>query len=260
MPTDRLLDMVGRPGGPLADAALWPLDVVEAGALSPSFRRVVLTAPGLEGLRYTPGQDLMLRVPLGTDRVVNRRYTIRKFDPRERRVVIDVSLHGKGPGTDWIAAAATGDHIDAIGPRGKVTLRPGAEWHLFVVDETGLPGALAMIDALPAGSAATAILEVDTPADEQEPEARHRDGVHMHWIHRSGRSVPGDPAPLLQAAAGVDLPGGVGHAYVSAEAGVVRAVTGALIDRGLQPDQISGKAYWRRGLPNAEHGEPTKEG
>jgi hypothetical protein len=37
-------------------------------------------------------------------------------------------------------------------------------------------------------------------------------------------------------------------------------VTRALTDRGLQPDQISGKAYWRRGLPNAEHGEPTKEG
>ena len=45
MATDRLLDMVGRPGGPLADAALWHLDVIEAGALSPSFRRVVLTAP-----------------------------------------------------------------------------------------------------------------------------------------------------------------------------------------------------------------------
>ena len=260
MPTDRLLDMVGRPGGPLADAALWHLEVVEAGALSPSFRRVVLTAPGIEELQCTPGQDLMLRVPLAADKVVNRRYTIRKFDAQEQRVVLDVSLHGKGPGTDWIAAAGTGDHIEAIGPRGKVTLRADADWHLFVVDETGLPGALAMIDALPAGSVATALLEVDTPADEQGAEARHGGGLDMRWIHRSGRSVPGDPDPVLQAVASVELRGGIGHAYVSAEAGVVRAVTRALTDRGLQPDQISGKAYWRRGLPNAEHGEPTKEG
>jgi NADPH-dependent ferric siderophore reductase len=260
MPTDRLLDMVGRPGGPLADAALWHLEVVEAGALSPSFRRVVLTAPGIEGLQYTPGQDLMLRVPLAADKVVNRRYTIRKFDAQEQTVVLDVSLHGKGPGTDWIAAAAKGDHIEAIGPRGKVTLRAEADWHLFVVDENGLPGALAMNDALPARSVATAILEVDTPADEQEAEPRHGGGLDMRWIHRSGRSVPGDPEPLLQAVASVELRGGIGHAYVSAEAGVVRAVTRALTDRGLQPDQISGKAYWRRGLPNAEHGEPTKEG
>ena len=81
----------------------------------------------------------------------------------------------------------------------------------------------------------------------------------MHWLHRSGRSVPGDPDLLLHAIAGVDLPTGAGHVYVAAEAGVVRGVAGALAGRGLQPDQISGKAYWRRGLPNAEHGEPTKE-
>jgi NADPH-dependent ferric siderophore reductase len=255
-----MLDMVGRPGGPLADAALWHLEVIEAGTLSPSFCRVVLTAAGIEGLQYAPGQDLMLRVPLGDEKVVNRRYTIRKFDPVERRAVIDVSLHGAGPGTDWISAARVGDRIDAIGPRGKITLRPDADWHLFVVDETGLPGTLAMIEALPAGSTATAILEVDTPADEQEPDARERERLDIRWLHRSGQSVPGDPTPVLEAAASVDLPAGAGHVYVAAEAGVVRGVTRILTERGLRPDQISGKAYWRRGLPNAEHGEPTKEG
>ena len=259
MATDRLLDLVGRPGGPLADAALWPLEVIEARTLSPSFRRVVVTAPGIEGLHYAPGQDLMLRVPLADDKVVNRRYTIRTFDAVERQVVLDVSLHGKGPGTDWITGAAAGDRIDAIGPRGKITLRPGADWHLFVGDETGVPGALAMMEALPTGSAAIALLEVDGPADEQEPAGSHGDRLDLHWLHRSGRSVPGDPDPLVEAVAGVDLPTGVGHVYVAAEAGVVRGVTLTLAGRGLQRDQISGKAYWRRGLPNAEHGEPTKE-
>lgn len=260
MAPDRLLEMVGQPGGPLADAALWQLEVTDAVSLTPSFRRVVLTAPGIDGLRYAPGQDLMLRVPLGDDRVVNRRYTIRKFDAVERAVTIDVSLHGTGPGTDWIAAAHTGDRIDAIGPRGKITLRPEVDWHLFVVDETGLPGALAMLEALPAGSAATAVLEVDTAADEQELDAPQTDHLDVRWLRRDGQTVPGDPAPMLEAVAGVDLPTGVGHAYVAAEAGVVRGVSRFLTERGLRPDQISGKAYWRRGLPNAEHGEPTKEG
>ena len=91
---DRMLDLVGRPGGPLADATLWHLEVVEAGALTPTLYRVVLTAPGLDGLHYMPGQDLMLRVPLGSDRVVNRRYTIRSFDATRAAVFIDVSLHG----------------------------------------------------------------------------------------------------------------------------------------------------------------------
>src|SRR5580692_360535 len=104
MAPDRLLELVGQPGGPLADAALWPLEVTAADSLTPSFRRV----------------------PLGGDRVVNRRYTVRSFDPALQTVTIDVSLHGAGPGTDWIAAARPGDRIDAIGPRGKVTVRPEA--------------------------------------------------------------------------------------------------------------------------------------
>jgi NADPH-dependent ferric siderophore reductase len=257
-----MLELVGQPGGPLADASLWQLEVTAAASLTPSFRRVVLSAPGIEGLRHQAGQDLMLRVPLGGDKVVNRRYTIRSFDPALKTVTIDVSLHGAGPGTDWIAAARPGDHIDAIGPRGKVTLRPEADWHLFVVDETGLPGALAMIEALPAQSVAIALFEVDGAADEQEPEAGPgpEGRLDLHWLHRSGGAVPGDPGSLVDAVAGTDLPIGVGHAYVAAEAGVVRGVSLVLKERGLQPDQISGKAYWRRGLPNAEHGEPTREG
>jgi NADPH-dependent ferric siderophore reductase len=260
MAPDRLLELVGQPGGPLADAALWQLEVTAASSLTPSFRRVVLTAPGIEGLRYQPGQDLMLRVPLGGERVVNRRYTIRTFDAARKTVTIDVSLHGAGPGTDWISAAKPGDRIDAIGPRGKVTVRAEADWHLFVADETGLPGALAMLESMSSGSTATAILEVDTAADEQPLATPPMASVDLRWLHRDGRSVPGEPGPLLAAAGEVGLPAGVGHAYVAAEAGVVRAVTKALHEFGLGPEQISGKAYWRRGLPNAEHGEPTKEG
>jgi NADPH-dependent ferric siderophore reductase len=158
MSPDRMLDLVGVAGGPLADAKLWHLEVIESEPLSPNLQRVVLTASDLNGLRYIAGQDLMLRVPQSQERVVNRRYTIRSFDAARSAVAMDVSLHGLGPGTDWIRAAKVGDRIDAIGPRGKITLRMDADWHLFVADETGMPGALAMIEALPSTSTATALL------------------------------------------------------------------------------------------------------
>ena len=45
MTTDRLLDLVGVPGGPLADASLFHLEVIEAGPLTPTFRRVLLSPP-----------------------------------------------------------------------------------------------------------------------------------------------------------------------------------------------------------------------
>ena len=114
--------------------------MTEAGSLTPSIHRVVVTAPGIEGLQYAPGQDLMLRVPLADDRVVNRRYTIRAFDPVERTVTIDVSLHGAGPGTDWMRAAADRRPDRRHRPPGQDHRPPGRRLALFVVDETGLPG------------------------------------------------------------------------------------------------------------------------
>lgn len=258
MATDRFVDMVGKAGGPLADASLWHLEVLSAGALTPTMRRLILTAPGLDGLHYLAGQDLMFRVPRTDGTVTNRRYTIRAFDAAPASVTVDVSLHGAGPGTDWIRAASAGDRIDAIGPRGKVTLREGADWHLFVGDETGMPGALAMIEALPSSSTAKAVLEIDTPADEQEPEPSRGRHVELRWVHRSGHSSPGDALPLQEAVVDLVLPAGYGHVYVSAEAGVMRKVQSVLAERGLQKEQISAKAYWRRGLPNADHGEPAR--
>lgn len=258
MCADRLLDMVGQPGGPLADAALWDLEVVDAGPLTPNMHRVVLAAPGLGGLRYRAGQDLMLRVPQDAEGHINRRYTIRRLNPATQQVTIDASLHGTGPGTAWIQGARVGDHIEAIGPRGKVTLREEAEWHLFVGDETGLPGFLAMMEALPEGSSAAAFVEVDTPADEQWPENAQFERANLHWLHRLGRSQPGAVGPLSDAAADFEFPSGPGHVYVAAENKVVRAVVAALERRGLAAEHISGKAYWRADMANADHGEPAR--
>jgi NADPH-dependent ferric siderophore reductase len=172
---------------------------------------------------------------------------------------VDASLHGVGPGTAWIRNATIGSRIDAIGPRGKITLNQNAAWHLFVGDETGLPGAMAMIESLRSGSTAVGLFEIDSPADEQPPATDNPESLDVRWFHRLGNSVPGDTALLLEAVANTDLPTGSAHAYVAAETRVARVIQGSLIERGFGADQISAKAYWRRGLPNAEHGEPTRE-
>ena len=259
MVPDRMLDLVGRPGGPLADATLWHLEVVEAGSLTPNIHRVVLTADGLADFRFKAGQDLMLRVQQEGDRVVNRRYTVRKFEASVPSVTLDVSLHASGPGTDWIRAAKSGSRIDAIGPRGKVTLDESALEHVFICDETGIPGALAMIESMPDDRGAVALFEIDSSADEQMPSKDFGARLDVHWLYRYGRSRPGDSDTMLDALAAIDLPLGSGHVYVAAEARVTRDLHKVLSARGLTDDRISAKAYWRRGLPNSEHGEPTRE-
>jgi len=243
--------------GPLAATTRMQLEVVDSAPLSPGMQRLVLTAPELAGLRYRPGQDMMLMVAVDGDRPVRRRYTIRALDPARRLLTLDVVRHAGGPGERWVAAARPGDRIEGIGPRGKIFLAEAADWHLFIGDDSALPAYLTMAGALPAGARALVILEVPGRGGEQDLVTAA--DAEVTWLHRDGRPA-GDPAALVAAAVAVALPPGRGHAYLAGEAKVVLALRDALQARGLAPEQISPKAYWGSGRANASHGEPAKDG
>ena len=170
----------------------------------------------------------MLRIPQAGDRVVNRRYTIRDFDPARAAVTIDVSLHGRDRAP--IGSVPPGSEIELTalvrGARSPCDrTRTGiSSWPT----RPGAPGALAMIEVLPPGLAATAVFEVDTAADEQEFRSPDAGTVDVRWLHRDGRSQPGDASLIVEALGRVDVPAGTKHAYVAAEAGVVRRVRAAV--------------------------------
>jgi NADPH-dependent ferric siderophore reductase len=116
-----------------------------------------------------------------------------------------------------------------------------------------------MIESMPQDNRAIGLFEIDSPSDEQAPTGDFGSRLEVHWTYRAGQSQPGDAGPMLGALAAIDLPLDSVHTYVLAEARVTRDIHKALNARGFSDDQISAKAYWRRGLPNAEHGEPTRE-
>lgn len=236
-------------------AAAYELRVVEAADLTPSMRRLRLAAAGLGDLRYEPGQDLMLSVPTHGGNSVSRRYTIRSLDRAAGIVTLDIVLHGSGPGARWVAGAGPGSEITAIGPRGKITLAQ-ADWHLFVGDESFLPAAFAMTEALTAETAAVLVLEVDGPDDEQ-PLAAAVAGEGPTWVHRDG-AAPGGAVRLLAALQALELPPGTGHAYIGGEFHAVAAVRAHLDGCGFTPERVSAKSYWRLGTANAAHGEPDR--
>ena len=80
----------------------------------------------------------------------------------------------------------------------------------------------------------------------------------MIWRHRGERRA-GDPAALAEEVAGFALPPGQGHAYLAGEARLVQALREILTARGMEPGQLSPKAYWGRGKANAPHGEPPRD-
>jgi NADPH-dependent ferric siderophore reductase len=197
----------------------------------------------------------MLRIPGAGGTFTNRRYTIRAADPEAARVTVDMVVHGDGPGARWAAQAAPGHCLDAIGPRGKVVVDDGADWHLFIGDETALPGMSIMAESLPADAPAVMVIELPEHVDGHDPHTAADQALSIEWVER-GSAEPGEATRLAEAAERVRFGRGRGHAYVAGELKVVKAVTTILAARGLDRSAIDSKAYWRRGGANAPHGEP----
>jgi NADPH-dependent ferric siderophore reductase len=233
------------------------LRVERAVDLTPSCRRVEVAGDDLAAMDPLAGQDLMIFLDGAGNRVRRRRYTIRHFDRGELRVDLDIALHGDGPGMRWAAAAEPGQRVEAIGPRGKVSLDPGADWHLFVGDDSFAPAALVMAEAVPSDGLVVLALEIDGPGHEQ-PDEIAAAVLGPRWVERGARP-PGDPTGLLEAIAETPLPPGRGHAYVGGEHALVNRVRDALVAKGMEPEAVSHKPYWRLGQQNRDNGEPERD-
>jgi NADPH-dependent ferric siderophore reductase len=234
----------------------WTLEVVESSMITPRMHRIKMRGAAFGGLDYRPGQDVMLWVPADGGRMLYRRYTIRHFDRETESLDVEIFQHGRGgPGEHWAKTVRPGDVVQAVGPRGKISL-VAAPWHLFAGDETYLPATFAMLAAVPAGTPAWAFLEVES-AEEEQPLEVSAD-VRLTWIHR-GAAAPGDPAGLVAAVESAELLSPPGHAYIGAELQVANALRRALEARGFDGTLISSKAYWGRGRANAGIGEPKEQ-
>jgi NADPH-dependent ferric siderophore reductase len=236
----------------LADPRTWQLDVAAVKDLTPRMRRVQLTSADLDRFDYVAGQDMALTFRRVDSPPVRRRYTIRHYDPDHRRLDLDFVLHGDGPGMRWAQTVRPGDSIEVVGPRGKITLVRDAAWHLFAGDATAVPGALAMMEALPPDVPAVAFLQVDAPEERQSADDRRGRQITWHYELPAPNLVTG----LTAALAGAALPPGRGHAYLAGEVALVTTLKATLLSRGWASEDISAKAYWNRGRANAGHGEP----
>jgi NADPH-dependent ferric siderophore reductase len=230
------------------------LEVRAVADLGPRMRRILLHAPVLRDFTYQPGQDVMLVLGQAGDRPLSRRYTIRQVDRQQAILELNVVAHGpNGPGARWAAAVQPGDHVNGVGPRGKIFLDPAADWHLFLGDESAAPASLVMLEGVPSGQHGEVIVEVTDARDDLPSSSAHE----VRWLHRG--AVPSESSTLLlKAFQGLSLPAGRGHVYIAGEVRLVAALKAAALARGLAPEQVSAKAYWGRGRANAPRGEPDE--
>jgi NADPH-dependent ferric siderophore reductase len=211
--------------------------------LTPRMRRLTLQAPTVEQPR--PAQDVEVVLGDETGRKIKRRYTIRQFRDGNREMDVDALLHGHGgPGAQWAATAAAGDHVQFFGPRGKLELRD-ADWHLFIGDESALPAFAALIEALPPTQRAIALVEVGDASDEIGIE-RDRGELAIRWLHR-GDVPPGTPVLLAAAIDELQTPPGTGRAYLLGESRAVVSLRAHLGAHGIGVGETYLKGYWNVG-------------
>jgi NADPH-dependent ferric siderophore reductase len=220
----------------------WSFEVVEAFDIGPRLRRVVYTAPDLDQFDHRPGQEVILMLPVegGLER---RHYTIRSLDKGAKRLAVDFVLHGDAPGARHCRSAKAGERLTVLGPRGRHVLKAGADWRLFIGDETAQPAIFAMLEALPAGARADVFLEIETEADRQPLETKG--DVKLVWLPRDAPA--GRSQVLLRAAEGFEPPSGEGHVYTLGETSIIRQVRQHLIGRGVAKANVHSEGYWRPG-------------
>lgn len=221
----------------------WMLRVLKAFDVTPHMRRVQLTADNLDEFQPRPAQEIVLQLAQDDGEPARRHYTIRRFDRGTKIIDIDFVLHGhRTPGVAWALDAKPGDALDIRGPRGRIALDVAADWHLFLGDETAIPAIFALLEALPAQSRAFAFIEIGDDQERQSVEAAAR--LDLKFLSRDGAS-PGPNDILADALAGFSFPTGRGQAFTLGETSNIRRVRHALIERGLNRDQIYSEGYWR---------------
>jgi NADPH-dependent ferric siderophore reductase len=218
---------------------VWPLTVMDTRALTPHMTRVTFAVPKLGELVWKRGQDLVLELPQPDGAIARRHYTIRDLDAAAGTLAIDFVQHGPSPAGRWLAHAGAGTMLNAAGPRGHTYLHD-ADWHLFIGDETAMPGILAMLEGLPRTAEAHVFLEIGSDAERQPAP------VPVTWLSRNAKA-PGPSRILYDAVDGFAFPQGRGHAYILGETSNVRAIRQRLIARGLGKDQTCAEGYWRPG-------------
>jgi len=237
-------------------------------------------------------------------RPVMRTYTVRAFRgacadaPAE--IDVDFVLHGvedghAGPASLWASKVVVGDEAVLVGPTSPGTGRMwGVEWAppaeartlLLAGDETAVPAVSAIVEQLPAGVKATALLEV--PAADDIIDLRSDADLTVEWLPRSRPQGNGSHrnGELLQARVhevasalvdavsspveleDVDLDAGILwevpeqaeaggpqalYAWLAGESGVVKALRRHLVrDVGVPRTSVAFMGYWREGRAEGE--------
>ncbi|MFJ6614853.1 siderophore-interacting protein [Streptomyces sp. NPDC091289] len=231
--------------------------ITETGSVTPTMRRIRIAADGLAGTTVPPGRHLRIQIndPLSLYGILRPGETLRTYSVWDqsddgREVEIRAHLYdGDGIGLRWARDAQVGQDVSFWGPLGDFDLRTDAPYHVFVGEETASAAFGPMIRALGPEARVYGALESESREDEVPVPGPHV----LRRAHREGAS-PVSSKVLLGAVSELDLPEGVGMAYVAGEARTCQAVRDHLVNVRKWPrTQIRTKPFWTPGKKGLHH-------
>jgi len=241
-----------------------PVEVVSVSKLTPRLVSVLVRGDALDGFRIeAPTGHVKVFLPAdgqdGQDGPAVRTYTPVRFDEASKTLELQFVLHGTGPASEWAERAGPGDKLEVAGPGGRFVLDETATHWWLAADESAIPAVATLLEALPATATADVHIEVADAADEIAFDSPAKTTVS--WHHR--RSPGAFGAELDEAARAADIPAGA-RIWVACEAAAMRGIRRYFRnDRGLPPDSMVTRGYWRLGEvnhPDHDYGDDDPAG
>ena len=236
--------------------------------VTPRVRRIVFGGENLEGFS-SPRPGAHIKLLFGTDpngstepkkmRSQMRTYTPRCFNPDTNELTVEFVLHGDGLASTWAAQTKVGDTLTIAGPGGGMDIPDTLKNIVMLVDESAIPAAGTVLEALPASCKPVVICEVDNAHEQRSLSSSF--GVKPIWLFRQEQSA--SPGQLLENY----LPNVLANIkdfddpfwWIACEANAMRRMRSQLLTQhGVSKDQLVSRGYWKSGArnhPDHDYGE-----
>jgi NADPH-dependent ferric siderophore reductase len=204
--------------------------------------RVLLPSPGSAELVMPAwnGNEFLLA---DGGRPVIRTFTPRRFNDEQLELDVEIVLHGSGAASEWADRAQPGDAVAISGPGRGYAIDAAARSFLLGGDETAMPAIAQLLEALPAGAAVDAHIEIAAADARQELPAHPRATVVWHDLVTG--APPGDA--LVTAFRVAEVPDDA-RVWAAGEAAAVQRIRRHLFDeRGMARAQTTIRGYWKAG-------------
>ena len=236
--------------------------------VTPRVRRIVFGGETLTGFP-TPSPGAHVKLLFGADangaadpkkmRSHMRTYTPRYFNPDTNELTVEFVLHGSGLASTWAAEARVGDPLTLAGPGGGMDIPNTLKTMVMLVDESAIPAAGAVLEALPADCNPIVVCEVEDARELRSLSSSIE--VEPTWLLRQEQGA--GPGMALENY----LPEMLAHIkdsddvlwWIACEANAMRRMRSYLLNQqGVSKKRLVSRGYWKSGAsnhPDHDYGE-----